>query len=101
MTSQIADYVRRQGNCEPSTLKCIDDDEQCPIWRVEVKFFESTWRVPPPKFWYVCPYPGMNLYRNDSQRPKPWLPVEEQDEEQVIDYIKSFHCGLMGRIGGQ
>ena len=99
--NHIMDYVRQEGGCEPDQAELIDDDSECPVWKVTVKSFGPTWEVPPPKFWYVCPKPGLNLYRNDSQCPQPWKSLEEQDEETVIDHIKSFHLGMISRLFGK
>jgi len=99
MRLRVADYVRREGSCEPGEPEVLDSDPTCPVWKVPVLRFNDDWTVPPPSFWYVCPSPGMNLYRNDAQRPSPWLPADEQDEGKVVDYIKSFHLGLMLRMG--
>lgn len=98
MALRIADYVRRQGSCEPGDPVLVDNDPTCPVWKVPVLRFNDDWTVPPPRFWYVCPRPGMNLYRDDHQRPAPWLPAGEQDEADVLDYLKSFHLGVTGRL---
>ena len=99
--TKIADYVRRQRSCEPGMPELIDDDPECPVWKVPVERFDDEWSVPPPRFWYVCPRPIMNLYRDDHQRPWPWLPRDKQDEEQVVDYTKSFHLGVAQRLFGK
>lgn len=96
---KVLDYVRRQGDCRPSAAELIDDDPVCPVWKVTVDSFDPAWEVPPPRFWFVCPEPIMNLYRNDSQSPQPWLPADEQSFESLVDYVKSFHLGIAFRMG--
>jgi len=96
--THIVDYVRHEGACEPGQPELVSDDPLCLVYKVPVIDFNENWTVPTPEFWYVCPRPVMNLYRNDVYMPKPWLPLEEQNEDTVIDYIKSFHLGLMLRM---
>ena len=95
---KIADYVRREGNCLPGEPELIDADPLCPVWKVPIIETDDQWQVPPPQFWYACPHPILNLYRDDHQLPHPWLPVEGQDPDKVVDYIKSFHLGVCFRL---
>lgn len=94
--ARIIEYTAEKGNCTPELAVLVDDDLMCPVYKVVVKSFDNSWIVPPPKFWYVCPVPVMNIYRNDHQSPDPWK--KEQNDETVIDYIKSFHLGLSQRV---
>lgn len=96
---RILNYVEREGNCTVDQIKLVDEEE-IPVYKVTVREFDNTWRVPKPDFWWVCPYPMMNMYRSDHQTPTPWL-ADGQEEEAVIDYIKTFHIGVVHRILAQ
>lgn len=94
----IRDYVSREGDCVPDEIiELKTDDDNCRIYKVTVKEFTAKWQVTPPDFWYVCTTNMMNLYRNDTIIPEPWL-NDGQDEELVADYIKSFHIGICVRL---
>lgn len=93
----VLDYVRREGSCEPASARLLTkEDDDCPVYLVKVKEWVD-WKVPPPEFFFVCTMGATNLYRSDVFRPQPWL--DEQEISTLVDYVKSFHTGLMRRMG--
>ena len=94
----MMDLVTTQGLCVPDIPELVDDDPGCPVFRVDVIEPLGEWDIPPPKFWYVCTEPQMNLYRPDIFLPSPWLKAKEQDQKMVVEFVKNFHVGFMTRV---
>lgn len=98
--SEILAWVAHEGHCAPDRARLVDIDLVCPVWKVTVKSFnKDAWDVPPPDFFYVCDRPFLRLYGNRDFNPRWWLPWDEQDEGEIIDYMKTFHIGLARRKG--
>jgi hypothetical protein len=91
----VRDYVKREGDCTPDQVILLSADE-CPVYKVTVTEFNENWIVPTPEFWYVCTYPAMNLYRSDHSPHYPWS--EETRENDMVDYLKTFHTGMIARV---
>lgn len=95
---RIRDYVTLEGSCTPGEISLLSKDDHCDVWKVEVVTWDATWTVSPPAYWYVCTTGGINLYRSDKFNHGD----DKDDAEKLrldIDYCKSFHLGLMLRMG--